>query len=318
MIKKSIIALALISSNAFALEKIPASVELAKNIPLVDVHMHIEGNATGDFFVEKMAKNNVAYGGAVGMYRPHEIAKVGDRFIPTFGQLEWLLTFRNQGQSGLEDPANFRNMFAEADRLFKEGRIKGFGEIHTSNRNSGHPLRHRHIKTNSPVVEKMYEVANQYNGFVQIHTEYDGQLTKDLKYLSETYPNVTTILSHCLFTTAAKDIEEVFNISKNIYCEISATGPYHSQVNRIRAAEGGKIYTLNGPRDQWVEVINKYQDRIMIGTDPCCNMHRDYDTMVEEVRTMFLPYFEPKVVQKLAYENAVRVFKLDPKLLEKN
>jgi len=49
----------------------------------------------------------------------------------------------------------------------------------------------------------------------------------------------------------------------------------------------------------------------MLGTDPCCGLETRYSEMIEDLRTMFLPYLEPEVAEKIAYKNALRWFKLD-------
>lgn len=51
----------------------PQSIELAKTIPIADVHMHIDFYA-GDkpeFYLEQMDRNNVKWAGAVGSYLPN-------------------------------------------------------------------------------------------------------------------------------------------------------------------------------------------------------------------------------------------------------
>jgi predicted TIM-barrel fold metal-dependent hydrolase len=75
------------------------------------------------------------------------------------------------------------------------------------------------------------------------------------------------------------------------------------------------MFGNDGVKQAWLDVIQKHPDRVMLGTDPCCGLETRYSEMIDDMRTKFLPYFEPNVIEKIAYKNAVRLFKLDgPKL----
>jgi predicted TIM-barrel fold metal-dependent hydrolase len=71
-----------------------------------------------------------------------------------------------------------------------------------------------------------------------------------------------------------------------------------------------KAYDNRGPSQAWKNLIETYPDQVMVGTDPCCGADDSYGKLVEEIRTNLLPYFKNDVMEKLAYKNAVRVFKL--------
>jgi hypothetical protein len=49
----------------------------------------------------------------------------------------------------------------------------------------------------------------------------------------------------------------------------------------------------------------------MIGTDACCGWFNSYGDMVAEIRNNLLPYLSPELMEKVAYRNAVRIFKLN-------
>ena len=55
----------------------------------------------------------------------------------------------------------------------------------------------------------------------------------------------------------------------------------------------------DGVKPAWLDVIKKHSDRVMLGTDPCCRIETRYSEMINDMRTIFLPYFEPEVVKKL-------------------
>ena len=85
-------------------------------------------------------------------------------------------------------------------------------------------------------------------------------------------------------------------------CEISAGGPVHRHM---------RIFTASGPRTAWLELIEEFPNRFMLGTDPCCGLAPRYDELVNELRISFLPHLKLETLKKVAYQNAVRVFGLE-------
>ena len=172
--KKFFLAIVFAFSNSLA-QPIVQSVELAKTIPIADVHMHVYNTSHSSgprYFMHQMEKNNVQWTGGVGDYQSYLADALGNRYISAIGQYEFLNT---RSQSALLDPENFKNMFAQAEEMFKAGILKGFGEIHSDNHDSGPANIRRQIRIRTPVIEKMYEIANKYGAYVQVHAEYDPQ-----------------------------------------------------------------------------------------------------------------------------------------------
>ena len=168
----------LILSGLVYAQPTPQSIELAKIVPIADVHMHTyqQNPRSATWWREMMDANGVKWGGAVGDYREDVQAELGDRYIPAVGQAEFFKVFFKEGRSGLVDPNNetFKDLYTRSEKLFSEGKIKGFGEFHTDNHSSGPPRIRRSIRTDNPAMRKFYEIANRYGGFVQIHAEFDG------------------------------------------------------------------------------------------------------------------------------------------------
>ncbi|CAB4241643.1 Amidohydrolase-related [uncultured Caudovirales phage] len=307
--KKTALILALLSSSAFA-QYSTESVELSKTIPIADVHMHVHNTSrtpSPSDFKYLMEKNNIQWGGGVGDYQSYLADALGNRYISAMGQDEFISAKR---ESTLTDPEHFKAMFAQAEEMFKAGTLKGFGEIHSDNHTSGHPSIRRQIRIRTPAIEKMYEIANRYGAYVQVHAQYDAQFDEDLYYMSRTYPKVLTVMAHCLPKGNPQVLDRFFTDLPNVVCEISGkNGPVHA--GPFEPFESGRIFGKDGVREEWINLIKKHPDRVMLGTDPCCGLESRYSEMIDNMRTMFLPYFEPAVVEKLAYKNAVRLFKLD-------
>lgn len=301
----------LANSNLYA-QHSAESIELAKTIPIADVHMHTysRGGPSSSAFLEQMDKNNVRWGGAVGDYRSDVAEKLKDRYIPAIGQMEFMEVFFSRGVSGLVDDENwtFKRLYKNAEEQFSNGTIKGFGELHTNNNSSGPLNIRRTIRTDSPAVRNMYVIANKYNGFVQLHSQHDENFTIDILKLSAEFPNTITILSHCLPLSQPKDLANLFSQRKNIVCEMSATGSAHNKI--LGTNRPARAFDDNGLRSAWKNLIETYPDQIMVGTDACCGWFNSYSDMVVEIRKNLLPHLSPDLMEKIAYKNAVRIFKL--------
>ena len=170
----------LASTNLYA-QHSAESVELAKNIPIADVHMHTysRGGPSSAALLEQMDKNNVRWGGAVGDYRADVADKLKERYIPAIGQIEFMEVFFSRGASALTDEENwtFRRLYKNAEEQFANGTVKGFGELHTDNHSSGPQNIRRTIRTDNPAIRRMYAIANKHDGFIQIHSQQNDSFT---------------------------------------------------------------------------------------------------------------------------------------------
>ena len=301
----------LASANLYA-QHSAESVELAKNIPIADVHMHTysRGGPSSAALLEQMDKNNVRWGGAVGDYRADVADKLKERYIPAIGQIEFMEVFFSRGASALTDEENwtFRRLYKNAEEQFANGTVKGFGELHTDNHSSGPQNIRRTIRTDNPAIRRMYAIANKHDGFIQIHSQQNDSFTTDILKLSADFPNSITVLSHCLPASQPNNLADLFSQRKNIVCEMSATGSAHNKILGINRP--ARAFDDSGLRAAWKELIETYPDQIMIGTDACCGWFNSYSDMVNELRNNLLPYLSPDLMEKVAYKNAVRIFKL--------
>lgn len=302
----------LFSSLCTAQPPDPKAVELAMTVPIADVHLHTysrNGPSAADI-VAKMNANNVRWGGGVGDLRGDIANALGQRHIAAAGQKEFADSFFRQGASTLVATENihFRDLFLQAHEMFAKGLIKGFGELHTNNESSGPPAFRRKIKTDNPVIRKFYSIANEFHGFVQLHTQHNTEFTEDILKLSSEFPNTLTILSHCLPLAQPEDLAYLFKQRKNIMCELSATGELHNRLARINRP--GRAYDSTGLRPRWKKIIEEFPDRFMLGSDTCCGWDGHYNEAIAEIRSNLLPYLRIDVIEQVAYKNALRVFKL--------
>ena len=290
----------------------PETIEKARSIQIADVHMHTyrHNGPQAQEFLDQMDKNGVHWGGAVGDFREDVASLLGPRYIPAMGQAEFMRVFFSEGETGLVDEKNpiFTRLYNEAERRLADGSAKGFGELHTDNHTSGPPRIRRYIRTDNPVMRRFYTIANKYEGFVQIHSQFDNNFLEDVLRLAADFPKVKTVLSHCLPGAKPSDLEKLFSQRPNVFCELSAQGGVQNRLARLKRSP--RIYTENGTKSDWKNLIEKFPDRVMIGTDACCGWFGSYSEMVSEIRTNLLPYFEPELMEKIAFRNAVRIFDL--------
>jgi predicted TIM-barrel fold metal-dependent hydrolase len=310
---KFIVAFILLLPLYLCAQPTPQTIELAKTIPIADVHMHTysRGGPSSAAFLEQMDKNNVRWGGAVGDFRSDVADKLKERYIPAIGQIEFFEVYFSRGASGLTDEDNwtFKRLYKNAEEQFANGTIKGFGELHTDNHSSGPQNIRRTIRADNPAMRKMYSIANNYNGFVQLHSQHDEIFTTDVLKLSADFPNTITVLSHCLPSSKPSDLANLFSQRKNIVCEMSATGTVHNQILGLNRP--ARAFDDKGLRPAWKRLIETYPDQLMVGTDACCGWFASYSDMIAEIRSNLLPYLSPELMEKIAYKNAVRIFKLN-------
>lgn len=304
--------LLLLANVGFTQTLDPASIELAKTVPIADIHLHTysrNGPSSADI-VKKMNANNVRWGGGVGDLRLDIAEALGKRHIPAAGQREFAESFFRQGAATLvaTDNVYFIDLFTNARNMFAAGTIKGFGELHTNNESSGPQPFRRKIRTDNPAMRKFYDIANDYGGFIQIHSQHNAEFTEDILRLTADFPNTITILSHCLPLSKPDDLAYLFKQRKNIMCELSATGELHIRLAKV--IRPARVYTADGLRSTWKTLIEAYPDRIMLGSDTCCGWDAYYDEAITEIRTNLLPGLRPDVIEQIAYKNALRVFKL--------
>lgn len=315
---RPLVGLAAFSAAIAAAQPTAASIEKARSVPIADLHMHTYQfkGPQPEQFLEQMDKNGVVWGGAVGDYREDVAKLLGPRYIPAVGQREFFRAFSTQGPQALVDDKNpiFVRLFEEASRLFDQGKAKGFGELHTDNHTSGPANMRRHIRTDNPVMRRFFEIADRHRGFVQIHSQLDEHFVDDILRLTADYPNVLTILSHCLPVAQPADLERMFSQRANLVCEMSAQGYIHNRLSGLQRP--ARVFGEAGIRSDWRRFIEAYPDRIMVGTDACCGWFGSYSEMVQEIRTNFLPHLEPELMEKLAYKNAVRLLGLKQEALK--
>ena len=289
------------------------SAALAKQVPIADVHFHLEGQFVPAEIKALLDRNNVRWAGGVGPFgrvvgsdfRQNFIDALGERYISTLGQPEFGVLYFNGGASATEnaDTPDFRALLQRAEAEFKTARLKGFGELFVNNRTSNsNPAFRRKIAADAPTVRAMYHLAAKYGGFVAMHMEADRDSLQQLDVLASIEPRATVILSHCGVWADARTIRTLMDKQPNIHCDLAYRSP-----PAARQVPARFIFDETGVKQEWLDLIEQKPDRFMIGTDAfCC----DYGQAIDSFRKGLLPWLSPGTLRKVAYENAQRLMKL--------
>jgi hypothetical protein len=175
--------------------------------------------------LQHMQEGNIRWGGGVGDYTGDMQAALGDRYLPAIGQAEFTKVLLSSGEKGLQNLEHpvFVDFFKEADVLIASGKARGFGEIHIGNKttsNVNDPFG-RSIPLESPVVQRMYEIANEHPGFVQIRYDKSARTVEQIITMAQRYPKSLTIVAHCMPKGTPDDMRKIFAAAPNVVCEIS-------------------------------------------------------------------------------------------------
>lgn len=285
----------------------PESEALAQSVPIADVHMHFlpRDRLTVAQTLQLLKDNNVRWSGGAGIYSAEMQAGLGANYIPAIGFKEFSQVLLSSGEKGLlnaEHPV-FVEFFKEAEVLMASGKARGFGEIHIDNKttSSFNDPFGRSISLESPVVQRMYEIANAHNGFIQIHYDKNYRTVNEIIAMARRYPKSLTIVAHCMPKGSPDDMRKIFDAVPNVVCEISGATHIHGIP---------RIVTPSGINSGWLQMIENYPDRVMMGTDPCCGLIGRYSEIVQVMRRHALAAMKPETLEKVAYKNALRIFNL--------
>lgn len=285
----------------------PESEALAQSVPIADVHMHFfqRDGLTVAQVIQLLKDNNVRWSGGAGAFNAEMQAGLGANYLSAIGFKEFSQVLFSSGEKGLLNAQHpvFAEFFKEAEVLMASGKARGFGEIHIDNKttvNFRDPFG-RSISLESPVVQRMYEIANAHNGFIQIHYDKNSRTVNEIIAMAQRYPKSLTVVAHCMPKGTPDDMRKIFAAVPNVVCEISGGTHIHGVP---------RIVTQSGINSGWLQMIEEYPDRVMMGTDPCCGLMGRYNEIVQVMRSRALAAMKPETLEKVAYKNALRIFGL--------
>jgi len=270
--------------------------------PFADIHMHWKWNqrevTTPAQAKAILQEQNIDLAVVTGT--PPELALelrnvAPDIVIPIYGIYrvpgEWATWHRDEG------------LVARVREALESGDYQGIGEVH---------LIGGFISDwKKPIIRDLFELAAEYDVPVLLHTEFSR--ANYTLGLCQAHPNTRFLWAHAGAMLQPSEVERVLLGCPNVQAELSARDPWRHRRNLISDAEGQLL-------PAWRELILKYADRFMVGSDPVWPVERlnpwdDPDTGWQELHRFvdfhrsWLATFPQDKADAIRWGNAVRFFR---------
>lgn len=307
----------------------PESAKLVRELPLADVHFHLMWFMSPEELKARMEKHNIRWVVGVGAIegftgkesfeRDLEAKRLlGERYMPAVG---WMSIRRADSDEGgariYTDPVNSRRdaLLKLLDTQLSAEPQAVFGELHP-NAESSSAIVHlkRRLPTDAPLFVELYQLAIKHKRPLPLHMQWHPDSVDRLGKLLQSDRRGTVVLAHCGKDTEAIQIREFFQKHLNVFCDLSyRSRPQTSQEGMRDPARtiywGDGMFSTPGAKPEWIQLIEDFPDRFMVGVD---DVHSwgTYDDVIESIRTGLLPQLKPETAERVAYKNAVRVFRL--------
>jgi len=200
-------------------------------------------------------------------------------------------------------------VLVQAREGLQQGIYKGIGELHVI---SGLGPRR-----DNPVLQGLLTMAAEFDVPFNIHTEASDY--RFLKPLCQQHSKVRFLWAHAGGVLGPEHSQGILKSCNNVWIELSARDPNHY---------GGLLNDDGKLRKEWYDLIIRYPDRFMVGTDPVWNAHQvnrwyeadegwlHYSEFIQFHR-QWLKALPPAIEEQLRLKNALRFFKSD-KLIKPN
>jgi len=193
-----------------------------------------------------------------------------------------------------------KKLVGKIRKLLETGQYAGIGEVHLT---AGIGPRR-----DNPVFVGLLDLAKEFKIPFLIHTD-----ASDHRYflsICNKYSQVRFLWAHAGSVLGPKQLEPLMQACPNVWLDIAARDPWHY---------GSFAYDDYSLLDGWRELIIKYQDRIVTGTDPVWNaqdMYRWYEadegwahySDFQNFHRKWMKLFPADVEKKLRLTNAQRFF----------
>lgn len=296
-------------------------------LPIADVHFHLMRFMTPEDLGARMARHHIRWvvsAGAIGSpqlgnstYRDGQVRKVlGARFVPAVGGSESYVAERTEGTRLYTDPQSterFLVLDAVESLVGKEQRSIA-ETFPNAERSSLDPLRRRRVPTDSLFFRELMAIAEKTGTPVPMHMEWHPESVAQLGKLLTEFAKGTVVLSHCGKTTTADDIRKFLVQYPNVFCDLGyRSAPQATDESRSDPLRmifwGGAFMRSAGLKPEWLQLVEDHPDRFMVAIDDVTSWEQ-FDEVVTAIRTGLLDKLTPATAEKVAFRNAVRVYRL--------
>jgi hypothetical protein len=294
--------------------------EAAKTIPLADGHFHIMAWMDIKRLLEYMDRAGIRWAGGAGTVgsfeadrsRNAEAATVlGNRYIRSTGQRQWLSLKQQGGMAALEDadsPA-FRDALAAIETDLRDHGARVIGEIFVNTlQTPSSPFGQNKMRANAPTLRALLNLAGKYRRPLSLHAQWVHDTAIEFQQLAQSNRDARLILAHCGLA-AVPDVRALFQHNPNVDCDLSHRSPPQLN-NRGFGRVLGKAVFDSGLSGDWKVLIEEFPDRFIVGLDGQ-ETWEDYEATVHNIRFGLLANLSPQAAEMVAYKNAQAWFALE-------
>jgi predicted TIM-barrel fold metal-dependent hydrolase len=301
-------------------------------LPIADAHFHLMRYMTPEDLLANMNKHNIRWVVSAGAqsigptgpnpwFRDAQAADfLKNRYLAAAGWGEMVRGERDHGVKIYTDefspPRNdmlrrMKEQLATGQRVIAET----FPNAQTS---SVDPLRQRRLPTDAPYFREIYDIAKQHSIPVPMHMQWHPDSAAQLEKLLASDRQGVIVLSHCGKDTVANDIRPLLERNPNLFCDLGFRSLPQSEKEGQRWPDriifwGDSFFRKADIKADWKQLIEDYPDRFMVAIDDVHSWD-EYAGVVAAIRQGVLAKLSPATAEKVAYKNAVRLFRLkDPK-----
>jgi len=253
--------------------------EAIKDIPLFDAHIHYKEPAWLPYPVESIIKLMDGSGVAMGL-----VSSTPDKgTIDLWKYAPNRIVPELRPYHGDAGSSNWTDKEGMADYL--RGRLsihhhEGIGEFHIRNR----------AMWNEPLMREVIAMAKKRNIPLHIHSG-----AEPIRWVYALDPDVEIIWAHAGLGEPASEVLKLMSEFPDLYADTSLR-------EYFILARGG------GLDPEWKEIIFKFQDRLMVGSDTWVNSQWESYEQIIAVNRRWLSELPREVAEKIAFKNAEKLF----------
>ena len=144
-----------------------------------------------------------------------------------------------------------QDLLKRVRRALESGRYFGIGEIHM--------IGGFISDWKNPVIAGLFDLAAEFDVPVLVHTEFSR--ANYTLGMCQAYPQTRFLWAHAGSMLKPAEVQRVLDGCANVQVELSARDPWRHRANPIADEKGQLLPT-------WLELVGRYSDRFMIGSDP--------------------------------------------------
>ena len=308
----------------------------ATDLPLVDFHEHLLGRMSADDLILLMNEsginrmvlmpNGLSPSDVANPATDEQARTYGERFPGRFIPFVSLMVPVIQGRRGqrerwLRPDRATLDFLRQVENKLATGKFYGMGELIARHYGYANPdggtVPEFDNPVDSPLVHKLAELAERYHVVMDIHAEGEAAVVEAMGRVLAAHPAATIVWAHNCGRSSVSKVRELLQRYPSLLCDLGGMAGTFGYVRgkNVRAEpwstpiEDGQGHLL----PEMKEVFEAFADRFVgIGMDAVhYALWRRYAMHVVRFRQL-LSQLSPSAAQKIAHENAERLFHLRP------